>query len=89
MNVDVEGEYRSSATNDEGKHSNVNLIVEWEQTGFIPSTSNDQTDVFHDITDNVSNAGEGSETDEIFEDAPLDFDPTYPPMNRWIQSHQK
>lgn len=33
------------------------------------------------------NAGEALETDEDFEDAPLDFDPTYPPMDKWTRSH--
>ena len=27
------------------------------------------------------------ETEEIFENAPLDFDPAYPPMDKWTRSH--
>ena len=54
---------------------------------FLPNTSNIHTNVFYDILDNLFIAGEGSETDETFEDAPFDFDPIYPPMDRWTQSH--
>ena len=39
------------------------------------------------MSDNVSNAGEGSEMNEMFKDTPLDFDPTYPPLDRWTQNH--
>ncbi|XP_023737287.1 uncharacterized protein LOC111885248 [Lactuca sativa] len=30
----------------------------------------------------------GSENDETFEDAPSDFDPSYPPMDKWTQNHR-
>ena len=28
-----------------------------------------------------------TENDETFEDAPLDFDPAYPPMDKWTRNH--
>ena len=51
----------------------------------MPNNNNDET--FHDINDNVSFTG--SENEEIFEDASLDFDPTYPLMDKWGKSHPK
>ena len=41
----------------------------------------------HNIDDACSIAG--SEHDEIFEDAPLDFDPAYPPMEKWTRDDPK
>ena len=41
------------------------------------------------MSDNVSNAGKGSEENEMFEDAPLDFDHAYPPLDRWTQNHPR
>ncbi|CAI9261149.1 unnamed protein product [Lactuca saligna] len=41
----------------------------------------------HNVDDACSNAG--SEYDEIFEDAPLEFDPAYPPMEKWTRDHPK
>ena len=58
-----------------------------EQNGSLPNTSNIHTDIFHDVIDNMFIASEGSETDETFKDAPLDFGPAYPPMDRWTRSH--
>lgn len=37
----------------------------------------------------MSNVGEGLESDEIFEDVPLEFNPAYPSMDRWTRSHPK
>ncbi|XP_052625954.1 uncharacterized protein LOC128132971 [Lactuca sativa] len=31
----------------------------------------------------------GSENDAMFEDAPLDFDPDYPPLEKWTRNHPK
>ncbi|XP_023732572.1 uncharacterized mitochondrial protein AtMg00810-like [Lactuca sativa] len=50
---------------DEGEHQNVNPIVEGEKVGNRTNVSNEQTDNFHDINDNFSNASERSETREI------------------------
>ena len=88
-NVDVEGEYGSSVVNVEGEHWNVNPIIKVEKTGFIPSNSNNQAATFYEMNDDVSNAGEDSEMNEMFEDAPLDFDPAYAPMDRWTRSYPK
>ena len=64
------------------EHTNFDHILEGEQHESIPTNSSIQTDVFHDMNDIVSNAGKGSETDEMFDDAPLDFDPSYPLMDK-------
>lgn len=37
----------------------------------------------------MSITGEGSEMDEMFKDAPLYFDPGFPPMDRWTRNQQK
>ncbi|CAI9294101.1 unnamed protein product [Lactuca saligna] len=41
----------------------------------------------HNVDDAYSNAG--SEYDEIFEYAPLEFDPAYRPMEKWTRDHPK
>ncbi|KAL7582803.1 hypothetical protein Lser_V15G42497 [Lactuca serriola] len=38
---------------------------------------------------NLNVGGEGFEPDDMFEDAPLDFDPAYPPLYRWKGNHPK
>ena len=43
-----------------GEHNNSHTIIEGEQNGSIPTNSTIQIDVFHDMNDNVSNAGEGT-----------------------------
>ncbi|XP_052621036.1 uncharacterized protein LOC111901200 [Lactuca sativa] len=87
--TDVEGECPISNTNVKGEHYQSNPIVEGEQNGILPYDSNIHTDVFHDIPDNVSNVGEGLEPDDMFEDAPLDFNPSYPPLDKWTRNHPK
>ena len=37
----------------------------------------------------MSNIGEGSELDDMSEDAPLDFDTAYPPLVKWTRNHPK
>ena len=78
-----EGEYGQMNADVEGGHLNVDPIVEGEQNGSQSNNFNIQTDVFHNMTDNVMNAGEGSETQDMFEDVPLYFDHAYSPMDRW------
>ena len=80
--IDVKGERHISNATVEGEHHQSNPIVEGKQNGIIPNDSNIQNDVFHDIPDSVSNVCEGSEPDDMFEDAPLDFDPAYPPLDK-------
>ncbi|CAI9298813.1 unnamed protein product [Lactuca saligna] len=63
-------------------HSN-DPSVEGEQNASLPNIN----DVFHDVVVNILNVGETLETDEEFEDTPLDFDPTYPLMDKWMRSH--
>ncbi|CAI9295494.1 unnamed protein product [Lactuca saligna] len=95
MNDQVEGEPNFEGERErmdvdvKGEHQNIIPIVVGEEVGNNTNVSNDQTDAFHDINENISNAGEGSETEEMFEDSSLDFDPAYPPMDRWIKSHPK
>ena len=43
--------------------------------------------LFHDLKDNIFVAG--SENDEMFEDAPLDFDPAYPPLEKMNKKSSK
>ena len=73
--------------NVEGNHLNLITLVEGELHGSIPNVNTNRTDNFHGVSDNVSSVGEGYETDEIFEDVPLDFDLADPPMDKWTQSH--
>lgn len=67
----------------------MNPLVEGELNGSIPNDLTNQTNKFYDVSDHISNVGEGSETNEIFEDGPLDFDPVYPQMDKWTRSHPK
>ena len=39
------------------------------------------------MSDNVPNTGEGSEPDDMLEDAPLYFNLAYPLMDRWTRNH--
>ena len=47
----------------------------------------DQSDAFHEFDDNISVAG--TENEEMYEDAPLEFDPAYPPLEKWTKNHPK
>ena len=42
---------------------------------------------YHDVNDVCSNSG--SDNDELYEDARLDFDQAYPPMDKWTKDHPK
>lgn len=55
--------------------------------GELNMSNNNQDETFHDLNDIISI--DGSENKEMFKDAPLDFDPAYPPMDKWIKSHPK
>ena len=89
LTTNFEGEHGNSITDVEGERPISNTNVEGEQNGILPNDSNIHSDVFHDIPDNVSNVGEGSEPDNMFEDAPLYFDPAYPPLDKWKRNHPK
>ena len=60
-----------------------------------PSGSNrdDDDDVqgneFHEFHDTISIADELSEAEETFEDAHLEFDPTFAPIEKWTRDHPK
>ncbi|XP_052625667.1 uncharacterized protein LOC111890076 [Lactuca sativa] len=41
----------------------------------------------YEVDDNISIAE--TENEEVYEDTPLDFDPAYPPMEKWTKSHPK
>ncbi|CAI9271056.1 unnamed protein product [Lactuca saligna] len=81
----VEGEHLNSNTIVEGKHSfegeneRMNANVKGEQI--------EQNEDFHDLNDACSTAG--SEHDDLYEDAPLEFDSAYPPMEKWTKDHPK
>lgn len=71
----VEGEHVMDHADVEGEHKNSNPLVEGEPSGSSHDEGNDQDNDFHDITDNISIAGDVSD-DEIFEKAPSEFDST-------------
>ncbi|CAI9302019.1 unnamed protein product [Lactuca saligna] len=90
----VEGEHMDSNTLLEGEHSfeedNERTCddVEGEQINdHVEGELNQNNEDFHDINDVCSIAG--SENDEMYEDAPLDFDPAYPRMDKWKKDHSK
>ena len=85
----VEGELVLDHVDIEGEHQNSNPLVEGEPSGSNPSNINDQSNEFHDVIDNILNAGEGSEAEDVFEDAPLDIDLAYPPLDKWTCNHPK
>ena len=62
-------------------------MVEGETSGSNLDNINDQSNEFHDVTNNISDARGVSEVDDVFEDAPLDFDPAYPPMDNCTHNH--
>lgn len=74
-----EGENNSMTELFEGEHQNDNLAE-----GEHDDTENinlDQNDEFHVLNDNISVAR--SENEDMYEDAPLDFDLAYPPLEKW------
>ena len=71
----------------EREHENSNPLVDWEPSGSNHDKLNDQTNEFHDVTDNLSNVGKGSEASDVFRDALLDFDLAHPPMDKWTRTH--
>ncbi|CAI9293888.1 unnamed protein product [Lactuca saligna] len=83
QNSHVEGEKLDSNTlNDEehsfeGEKDQMNIEVEGEHI----------VEGEHNVDDAFSNAG--LENDEIYEDAPLEFDPAYPPMEKRTRDHPK
>ncbi|CAI9304102.1 unnamed protein product [Lactuca saligna] len=93
-NDQVEVEHLQSTSHVEGEHSfewenrRMDDDVEGEQheikilEGELNMSNNNQDETFHDLNDTMSVVG--SETKEMFEDAPLHFDPTYPPMDKWF-----
>lgn len=79
----IEGEREIMNVDIEGEHNDNNPIVEGEKDENNTNVSNDQNDKFLDINYHLSNEGEGSEIEEMLKDAPLDFDPSFPPMDKW------
>ncbi|CAI9299943.1 unnamed protein product [Lactuca saligna] len=65
----------------EGKKRNVDQHVEGEHQ------DNNQVEGEYEIDDNISVVE--TENDEVYEDAPLNFDRAYPPMEKWTKSHPK
>ncbi|CAI9294570.1 unnamed protein product [Lactuca saligna] len=83
QNSPVEGEKLDSSTLNNEEHSfkeekdQMNVEVEGEHV----------VEGEHNVDDACSNAG--SENDEIYKDAPLEFDLAYPPMEKWTRDHPK
>ncbi|XP_052622678.1 uncharacterized protein LOC128127967 [Lactuca sativa] len=83
QNSPVEGEQLDSNTLNNEEHSfegekdQMNAKVEGEHV----------VEGEHNFDDACSNAG--SENEEIYEDAPLEFDPSYPPTEKWTRDHLK
>ena len=88
-NVDVEGEQLPNHADVEGEHRTSKPLVEGEPCESNHDDGNVLNNDLHDVTNNISIAGEVSDADDIFEDAPLDFDPAYPPMDKWTRDHPK
>ena len=65
-----------------GEHHHTNPLVEGSRHNTDIEGEHNISNNFHDVSNNVSNVGEGSELDEIFKEAPFDFDPAYLPMDR-------
>ena len=89
--LNVEGEHpfegeKSSMNHEfEGEHQNDNHVEgEHDDTDAI---NIDQNDEFHEFDDNMSVAS--TENEEMYEDAPLEFDPAYPPLEKWTKNHPK
>ncbi|XP_052625604.1 uncharacterized protein LOC128132724 [Lactuca sativa] len=81
--IDAEINANDNQIPEASKHSDDSTITEVNVD--LHSTTNSLIHVESQIT----LQGEGSETDEMFEDAPLDFDPAYPPMEIWTQNHPR
>lgn len=73
----------------EGEDQKTNPLVEGELSGINHHSDDDQGNEFHDINDNISIIDELSEARETLEDVYLEFDPTYPPMEKSTRDHPK
>ena len=71
----VEGDHMPNQADVEGEHHTISPLVEGEPSGSSHDEGNDEDNDFHDITDNISIAGDVSD-DEIFEKEPSEFDST-------------
>lgn len=86
----VKGEWLRSHHGVEGEQKTENPLVEGE-----PSETNNDNDndalgnENHDVNDNISIADELYEDEETFEDAYLEFDPSFSPMEKWNRDHPK
>ena len=85
----IEGDRMHIHVDIEGEHHISNPFVEGEPSGSNHVNGNDQDNEFHDVIDNISINGEGSKADDIFEDETLDFDLSFPPMDKLTRNHPK
>ncbi|XP_042758459.1 uncharacterized protein LOC111908400 isoform X2 [Lactuca sativa] len=76
-----------SSTNSSGNNESLLVITNVQVEGDHLNSST-QVEGEHTFKGGEKES-EGSEIEEMFEDAPLDFDPTYPPMDRWTRIHPK
>ena len=87
----VEGEHPFEGENNsmnelfEGEHQNDNLAK--GENNDNDTICLDQNDEYLELNDNISITG--SKNDEMYEDEPLDFDPTYPPLEKRTKNHPK
>ncbi|CAI9294346.1 unnamed protein product [Lactuca saligna] len=93
-NDPMEGEHLDSKTLMEGEHAfegeneRDNDDVEGERLiANVEEELLQNNENYHDVSDVCSIAC--SDNDELYEDAPLDFDPAYPPMDKWTKDHPK
>ncbi|CAI9269251.1 unnamed protein product [Lactuca saligna] len=64
-------------------HQNSNPLVEMEPSRLNLDILNNKTNKFYDVDENIS------KEDEVIEDACLDFEPTYPLLDKWTHNHPK
>ena len=91
MSHQVEGEHSQLPLNDqqehhfEGEHQDEHHVEgEHDETETINLDENDE---FHELNDIFSVAG--FENKDMYEDAPLEFNPDFPQLEKWTRNHPK
>lgn len=67
----------------------MNPLVEWEPSGMNHDDDDAEGNEFNDLNDIISTSNELSYEQETFEDEHLEFDPKFPPMEKWMRDHPK
>ena len=87
MNHQVEGEHSQNQQEHhfEAEHQDEDHVEgKHDETETINLDENDE---FHELNDNFSVTG--SENEDMYEDAPLEFNPNFPPLEKWTRNHPK